>query len=327
LKVEGLTVTDAHDGRLNLAWITGKDNVQIHHYKIYRNSVFLINRTSTSYRDTGLTNGQSYTYTVSAVDTSGNEGIPSNPKLGTPTESIYGGGGGSSPSGGGEPPAGPQNKKPVANTSAGEPYQGYVHSEITFDGSNSHDPDGTIIEWFWEFGDTTNATGKKVQHRYSKPGTYNVTLTVTDEIGETNSTTTICVITQPKNHPPIKPVITGPTTGRTNITYTYTVLSTDPDNDTIHYSVTWGEHPSSNTSSTFLPSGTPFTCSHRWTTPGYYIILVTVTDNQTGTYSNITMNIESEQKNTSSTPGFEFIFLLCTLAIAILLFRKKRYNR
>jgi hypothetical protein len=38
-------------------------------------------------------------------------------------------------------------------------------------------------------------------------------------------------------------------------------------------------------SSIFLPSGTPYNFSHRWTTAGKYIITATVTDNQTHSYS------------------------------------------
>ena len=96
-KVTGLTVTNAKDGKLNLVWDTATDNVAIDHYKIYRDSTFLINRTTTSYQNTGLTNGHSYTYQVSAVDTSGNEGEKSDPKSGTPTASGGGGGGDSTP--------------------------------------------------------------------------------------------------------------------------------------------------------------------------------------------------------------------------------------
>ena len=102
------------------------------------------------------------------------------------TASQSGGGGG------GSTPPEPQNKKPIANASAGEPYQGFVNSEILFDGSGSYDSDGNITTWYWVFGDTTNGTGKTITHVYSKPGTYNVTLTVTDNKGVTNSTTTTC---------------------------------------------------------------------------------------------------------------------------------------
>ena len=53
----------------------------------------------------------------------------------------------------------------------------------SFDGSASTDPDGSIAGYEWNFGDGQSATGAKVDHSYSKPGTYTATLTVSDQIG------------------------------------------------------------------------------------------------------------------------------------------------
>ncbi|MCX6672142.1 MAG: PKD domain-containing protein, partial [Euryarchaeota archaeon] len=205
------------------------------------------------------------------------------------TISNGGGGGG----GGSEtPPSGPQNKKPIANASAGEPYQGFVNTEITFDGTRSNDPDGNITKWFWVFGDNTNGTGKTIRHSYKKVGTYTVTLMVTDNEGATNTDTTTVVITQP-NRPPTKPIITGPTNGMKNTMYTFTAVSTDLDNDTINYRFDWGEPISP--SSGYLPNGTSFTVNHSWTSAGRYSVIVTVTDNQTESSSKITVYIDAVQ--------------------------------
>jgi PKD repeat protein len=235
------------------------------------------------------------------------------------TKSSSGGSGGSS-----TPPSEPVNMKPVADASAGEPYQGYVNAEITFDGSKSYDPDGNITKWYWEFGDNANGTGKIVRHTYIQAGNYTISLTVTDNEEATNTTTTRCVITQRVNQPPTQPTIAGPTNGTTNTTYNYRVLATDPDNDTIRYSIVWGDGTSSGESSPFLPSGTAFTFSHRWTTPGQYIIIVSVTDNQTGSYSQLTINITMEVEDQPSTPGFELIFIICAVAVSIFLWRRRR---
>ena len=51
---------------------------------------------------------------------------------------------------------------------------------VVFNGSGSYDPDGTIVSYAWDFGDSTTATGVTTSHRYLSPGTFNVTLTVTD---------------------------------------------------------------------------------------------------------------------------------------------------
>jgi PKD repeat protein len=283
------------NGKLSLIWNSAIDNIAVNHYKIYRDNIFLLNRTMTSYQDTELTNGQSYSYTVSAVDMSGNEGNLSDSVSGTPTKSSSGGGGGGGSSGGGGGSSGnTENVKPIAKASTEEPYQGLVSFEILFNGSRSSDADGTIITWLWMFGDNTNGTGKTVRHTYQKAGTYTVTLTVTDNKGATNTDTTTCVITQP-NRPPIPPTITGPVNGTKNTLYTYTVVSTDPDNDTIQYTIDWGDPLSLYQLSGFLPNGSVFTVNHSWVAAGRFNITVTVTDNHTTSSSTITVYIDAIQ--------------------------------
>jgi PKD repeat protein len=128
IKVTGLTVKDAKDGKLNLAWNKATDNVAVDYYKIYRDGAFLTTTTSTTYQDTGLTNGQSYSYEISAIDPSDNEGEKSDPVSGIPTISV------SPPP---PPPPPPTNEAPIAD--AGGPYYGFINDSITFDGSGSTD--------------------------------------------------------------------------------------------------------------------------------------------------------------------------------------------
>ena len=76
--------------------------------------------------------------------------------------------------------SGPGNPPPVAafTTSC-------TQLVCTFDGSTSTD-DGTIVSYAWTFGDTATGTGATTSHTYADPGTYAVTLTVTDNLGATD---------------------------------------------------------------------------------------------------------------------------------------------
>jgi YVTN family beta-propeller protein len=55
----------------------------------------------------------------------------------------------------------------------------------SLDGSGSSDPEGTVTSYAWNFGDGTSATtsSAKLSHVYAQPGSYTVTLTVTDSEG------------------------------------------------------------------------------------------------------------------------------------------------
>jgi PKD repeat protein len=77
------------------------------------------------------------------------------------------------------------------------PADPYAQETITFDATASYDPDGNLVSYQWDFGDSnvTTVTTPIITHAYLDCGNYTVTLTVTDNEGLASSASqTITVI-------------------------------------------------------------------------------------------------------------------------------------
>ncbi|WP_111767663.1 PKD domain-containing protein [Nakamurella deserti] len=75
--------------------------------------------------------------------------------------------------------------------------------QVSVDGAASKDPDGTIAAYAWNFGDgsTDLVTTATATHTYAVAGTYQVTLTVTDDNGATHSVTAPVTVSSPAATP------------------------------------------------------------------------------------------------------------------------------
>ena len=292
-KVEGLSVSDAKDGKLDLSWDAATDNVEVAFYNIYwgennySEPIANVTHPTTKYQHTDLVNGQEYCYKVSAVDTSRNEGEKSNEECATPTKTPSppdpepDPGPGTSPS---PPPAGGADygvtlTKPVAD--AGGPYFEFKGLPVVFDGSDSTGSDGTIESHEWIFGDGNFGSGMIVSHIYDEPGNYTVTLTVTNDDGGSDTDTTFALIAPAPNYPPSVPVIKGKTVLTVNKNYTFSAYSYDVDNDSMKYNFSWGDNSFNETA--FVPNGTIVELVHSWDNAGIYDITVMVTDENNAT--------------------------------------------
>jgi len=85
------------------------------------------------------------------------------------------------------------NKLPVANFTY-SPKNPTTADNITFDASESYDPDGNITAYDWDFGDGNTSSSVITTHRYSTAGNYTVNLTVTDDDGATDSTSKVITV-------------------------------------------------------------------------------------------------------------------------------------
>ncbi len=70
---------------------------------------------------------------------------------------------------------------------------------VNFDGSLSSDPDDDIVSYDWVFGDAQTGTGKTTTHTYLELGSYNVSLTVTDQLGYTDTRKIIVTVVNNNN--------------------------------------------------------------------------------------------------------------------------------
>ena len=185
----------------------------------------------------------------------------------------------------------PMNHAPTADGTAGEPYRGTVGEELRFNGSRSYDTDGAIVSWQWSFGDNINASGPVVTHIYTAVGVYPVSLTVTDDVGVIDTYHTTAYIRLP-NQVPLRPSFYGPKVGSRNISYVFSMVATDPDNDEVQYVILWGD--GSENTTTFSSNGQSIQVAHRWDVLGFYPVIIYAIDpsNATSEETTFVMSID-----------------------------------
>jgi PKD repeat protein len=168
----------------------------------------------------------------------------------------------------------PVNQPPVADASASAPTSGPAPLAVAFSSSGSHDDDGTIEDYAWDFGDgpTSGSTEPDPHHTYTTTGTYTATLTVTDDDGAQN--TTSVTITVGSNLAPTAAATATPDNGAAPLDVSFDGTgSTDPESQPLTYAWDFGD-PASGAANT--ASGA--TASHTYSTVGPYTATLTVTD-------------------------------------------------
>lgn len=79
------------------------------------------------------------------------------------------------------------NVLPVASTAGSSPLVGKAPLPVRFAADRSHDPDGVIRSWRWDFGDGSFSEEAAPTKVFATAGDRRVTLTVTDDLGGTAS--------------------------------------------------------------------------------------------------------------------------------------------
>jgi PKD repeat protein len=184
-----------------------------------------------------------------------------------------------------------------------------VNKEITFNASASNDDVdmGTIIEYNWNFSDDSYDTGEIVVHTFSAPGLYNITLSVTDDVGLINNYTLSIMIVGMS--PTANFTILETNTymegqqvyGYTNkdVTFDASDSNDDADSGTIeNYAWTFGDSSQ---------PGAGKIVKHRYSQPGTYPVKLKVTDNfgLSDEYTTIVIIVEPEPENDKDGDGMD----------------------
>jgi PKD repeat protein len=162
-----------------------------------------------------------------------------------------------------------------------------TNEQITFDASASHDPDGTIVSYNWDFGDGTNASGITTSHAYTDDGLYTVILTIADNNEATASITETKTVL---NQPPVPSFTMNGSANETiyipiNSSVTFNAsASYDPDgNITVYY---WDFGDDTNE--------TGLSLDHTYTNAGTFYVTLTVTDDDDEAVISTSKTIEVE---------------------------------
>ncbi|HEX9394498.1 MAG TPA: PKD domain-containing protein [Gemmatimonadales bacterium] len=151
--------------------------------------------------------------------------------------------------------------------------------------STSSAPSGSISSYSWAFGDGGTSTVQNPSHTYAAGGTYTATLTVTDNLGATNSVSHSVTVNQPP--------VASFTSSCSSLTCTFTNSSSDPDGTIASNSWTFGD---AGTSTAQSPS-------HTYAAGGTYTVTLTVTDNL-GATNSVSHNVTVAAANQPPVAAF-----------------------
>ncbi|MFD1587793.1 PKD domain-containing protein [Halorientalis brevis] len=165
-----------------------------------------------------------------------------------------------------------ESKDPEARPTANRT-SALVGDAIAFDGTNSSDPDGSIVSYEWNFSDGgKNLTGPTVTHSFDAAGTYEVNLTVTDDDNITDREEVF--ITVDENTAPTA----NATANRTSVIAGDAIAfdgtnSSDSDGSISSYEWAFGDNS----------TATGPNVTHAYSSSGNYTATLTVTDDKGAT--------------------------------------------
>ncbi|MEM8862004.1 MAG: PKD domain-containing protein [Chloroflexota bacterium] len=189
----------------------------------------------------------------------------------------------------------PPNLPPVAQITV-DPVSGPAPLSVTFT-STSYDPDGTIVEHRWDFGEGgLMEDGTTEVNVYENPGNYEAELLITDDGGrQAKSYRVFITVTDPPppNVPPNLSIRSSVLSGLTGVSIDFiTEAFSDSDGSVEYYEWDFGD---GTTVGPHIVGGGIPAVPHTYTTPGNYTASLTITDND-GDTATKSINLEITER-------------------------------
>ncbi len=161
------------------------------------------------------------------------------------------------------------------------PGQGVINRDYTFRTSTSDPSPNKQLKYFWDWNGDKQVdeetdwiiSGEIIEktHKWTNEGNYNVYVRATNGYKTSQWSDPLNIEISEQNFPPTKPNLNGPSTGEKDVKYSYTLVSTDAENDNIYYYVKWGDGTNSGWKGPY-DSGEQITLKHKWSERDTYTI-------------------------------------------------------
>ena len=180
------------------------------------------------------------------------------------------------------------HEPPNTPTTPSGPSYGEVDTYLSYT-TSTIDPDGDQVRYGWDVNNDfivdhwssyyyPSGATHTVNIKFGSAGTYHLRVKAEDEHGAPSSFSAPKTVTiTGANTGPLPPATpSGPIGGESNISYTYSTSTIDPDDDQVKFYFDWGDGTGNWTS--FVASEASISYSHAWETDGIYPIRVKAQD-------------------------------------------------
>lgn len=171
-----------------------------------------------------------------------------------------------------------------------------VNETITFNGTLSFDPNNDTLTYVWDFDDGNFTTGNVTTHFFTQKGTYIVSLTVNDTQEENTAFVTVDV----DNTPPYAAVTSSTDTAYVNETIIFYGYNSSDEETPNALTFIWDFDDSTDSDGDgnftndvdFFSTSPIENTTHFYTTPGIYVVTLTVNDTRINSTDTVIVTID-----------------------------------